>query len=149
VVVLGGHDPELDGPEQGLRAAVGEEAGQLVEGHLSRRGADERRRQRLLEAEHVAQAAPVLPRLEQLADGGQRVAPAEHGQDEAEAPQVVLAVDAPPPLAPGRREEPALLVQPDVPHGGPGLAGQLVDGPLLRRLARHAANLTRLDCAIA
>src|SRR5205814_7937360 len=97
---------------------------------------------RRLEAEQLAQPPLRLPRVDQLLDGGDRVAPLEQVEDQLEPLDVDPAVHRPPALTPRLWKQPALLVEADVADGRTRFPGQLVDRELVDRIGVHVTTVT-------
>ena len=120
----------LDGPfeQPGVVGDLREELEDAVTGDVLGLLVAPRGGEGLLEAEDLGEAAALLPAPEELLDGGQREAALLEAVDVVEAGQVALVVVADSADHPGRGEEAAGLMGPDVAGGGPGPPGQLVDG---------------------
>jgi aminoglycoside phosphotransferase (APT) family kinase protein len=82
------------------------------------------------EAEHFAEVGAVAPGPDEVADSGEGVAAVLQPADQLEAGEVCSPVDADPPTAFGRGEEPHGLVFADRAHREPGTGGELVDSQL-------------------
>jgi hypothetical protein len=92
--------------------------------------------ERVLQAQQVGEVTALGPGLQQLGDGGERVATLEQAADEPQPRQVRVGVpaDAAAPLR--RRQQPPVLVDAHVAHGHAGRPGEVVDAVL-----RHPCQL--------
>ena len=136
---MGNDQAQADGVGEGVVQLVGRKATlELVEGDLPRFLGAERPRQRVFEAQHIAEPALRVPCLGELLDGREGVAPADEAQHELQAGEVLVAVVRHPALAPRAGQQAPLDVQAHVAHGRAGPAGELVHAELVHAGIVHA-----------
>src|SRR5699024_5291596 len=82
-----------------------------------------------LQVEQFRQRHPVALGREELADRREGVPAVEEPEDQSEPAAVLGSVERGATPPDGRREEPLLLVETDVAHGGAGLGRQVLDPP--------------------